>query len=124
MRSLLDARLVLGSDFPVEPPNPFHGIYAAITRKSPHTGEAPAGFPDGWYAAESLDLDQAVRGFTEGPAYGGFMRGKAGVIRRGAYADWVVLDKPLEETDIEDLRSLHVRETWVGGRLVYRRENV
>ena len=73
MRSLLDARLVLGSDFPVEPPNPFQGIYAAVTRKSPHTGEAPAGFPNGWYATESLDLDQAIRGFTEGPAYGGFM---------------------------------------------------
>ena len=122
MRSLLDVRPVLGSDFPVEPPNPFQGMYAAVARKSPHTGEAPEGYPDGWYAEESLDIDQAIRGFTEGPAHGSFMRGKAGVIRRGSYADWVVLDKPLEDTDIEDLRSLKIRETWVAGQLVYRRE--
>ncbi len=121
MRSMLDVHPVLGSDFPVEPPSPFQGIYAAVARKSPHTGRAPEGFPDGWYAEESLDLNQAIRGFTEGPAYGGFMEGKAGVIRPGAFADWVVLDRPLETTDIEDLRSCRVRETWVAGRMVYRR---
>lgn len=121
MRSLLDVHPVLGSDFPVEPPNPFQGIYAAVTRKSPHTGKAPEGYPNGWYAEESLDLHEALRGFTEGPAYGGFMKGKAGVIRRGSYADWVVLDQPLDTMDVEDLRSLNVRETWVAGRMVYRR---
>ncbi|KAK7756042.1 hypothetical protein SLS62_001985 [Diatrype stigma] len=122
MRSLLDVHPVLGSDFPVEPPNPFQGIYAAVTRKSPHTGQAPEGYPNGWYAEESLDLHQALRGFTEGPAYGGFMKGKAGVIRRGSYADWVVLDQSLDTMDIEDLRSLKVRETWVAGQMVYKRQ--
>lgn len=63
-----------------------------------------------------------MRGFSEGPAYGGFMEGRAGVIQKGAFADWVVLDKPLEETDIEDLRSLNVRETWVAGKRVYKRD--
>lgn len=122
MRSLLDVNPVLGSDFPVEPPNPFQGIYSAVTRKNPHTGQSPEGYANGWYAEESLDLDQAIRGFTDGPAHGGFMRGKAGVIRRGSYADWVVLDQPLETLDIEDLRSLKVRETWVAGRIVYNRK--
>ncbi|RYO78133.1 hypothetical protein DL764_010146 [Monosporascus ibericus] len=121
MRSLLDVQPILGSDFPVEPPSPFQGIYAAVTRKSPHTGQAPEGFPNGWYTEESLDLDQAIRGFTEGPAYGGFTKGKSGVIRPGAYADWVVLDRPLETMSIEDLRTVSVRETWVGGRMVYKR---
>ncbi|RYP76050.1 hypothetical protein DL769_003707 [Monosporascus sp. CRB-8-3] len=122
MRSLLDVQPILGSDFPVEPPNPFQGIYAAVARKSPHTGQAPEGFPNGWYTEESLDLDQAIRGFTEGPAYGGFTKGKSGVIRPGAYADWVVLDQPLETMAIEDLRTLKVRETWVAGRMVYNRD--
>ncbi|EMR61793.1 putative amidohydrolase 3 protein [Eutypa lata UCREL1] len=84
--------------------------------------QSPEGYANGWYAEESLDLDQAIRGFTDGPAHGGFMRGKAGVIRRGSYADWVVLDQPLETLDIEDLRSLKVRETWVAGRIVYNRK--
>ncbi|KAI0885458.1 amidohydrolase family-domain-containing protein [Annulohypoxylon maeteangense] len=122
MRSLLDVNPVFGSDFPVEPPNPFQGIYAAVTRRNPHTGRGTDDSPDGWHTDEALDLDQAIRGFTEGPSYGGFMKGKTGVIKPGAYADWVVLDRPLEETDIEDLRSLRVKETWVGGKKVYSRE--
>lgn len=122
MRSFLDIRPVLGSDFPVEPADPFQGIYAAVTRKSPHTGRGANGSPDGWHTEEALTLDQAIRGFTEGPAYGGFMEGKAGVIRPGAFADWIILDKPLEEINIEELRSLQVRETWVAGRRVYSRD--
>lgn len=37
MRSLLDMKPVLGSDFPVEPCDPFQGIYAAVTRRNPQT---------------------------------------------------------------------------------------
>ncbi|KAF2973519.1 hypothetical protein GQX73_g191 [Xylaria multiplex] len=122
MRSLLDIKPVLGSDFPVEPADPFQGIYAAVTRKSPHTGRGANGSPDGWHTEEALTLDQAIRGFTEGPAYGGFTEGNTGVIRPGAYADWIVLDKPLEDVDIEELRSLKVRETWVAGKRVYNRD--
>ncbi|XXH03948.1 hypothetical protein Hte_010356 [Hypoxylon texense] len=121
MRSLLDAKPVLGSDFPVEPPNPFQGIYAAVTRRSPHTGKGTDDSPDGWHTEEALDLDQAIRGFTEGPAYGGFSKGQTGVIKPGAYADWIVLDAALESVDVEDLRSLKVKETWVGGKKVYSR---
>ncbi|KAI3316599.1 amidohydrolase [Xylariaceae sp. AK1471] len=122
MRSLLDINPVLGSDFPVEPADPFQGIYAAVTRRSPRTGRGTDESPDGWHTEEALTLDQAIRGFTEGPAYGSFTEGKTGVITPGAYADWIVLDKPLEDMDIEALRSLKVRETWVAGKKVYGRD--
>jgi predicted amidohydrolase YtcJ len=121
MRSLLDIGLVLGSDFPVEPPNPFEGLYAAITRKSPHTGRGADGSENGWHVEEALTRAQALEGFTKGAARGAFLEGKAGVIAKGAYADWVVLDKPLAEYGVEDLRTLKVRETWIGGRRVYER---
>jgi predicted amidohydrolase YtcJ len=121
MRSLLDIGLVLGSDFPVEPPNPFEGIYAAVTRKNPSTGRGADGGEAGWHTAESLTLEQALDGFTKGAARGAFLEGKAGVIQKGAYADWVVLDKLLDEYEVEEFRSLRVRETWVGGKRVYRR---
>ncbi|KAF9779118.1 hypothetical protein IL306_002491 [Fusarium sp. DS 682] len=123
MRSILPARLILGSDFPVEPPNPFQGIYAAVTRRSPHTGRGTDDSPDGWHTEEALSLDEAMWGFTGSPAYGGFLDGRAGVIRDGALADWVVLDKPIESYDIEDLRTLKVKETWVAGKQVYARPN-
>ncbi|KAJ0120324.1 hypothetical protein J7T55_001182 [Diaporthe amygdali] len=122
MHSLLDLRPVLGSDFPVEPPNPFEGIYAAVARKSPHTGKGKGGSLDSWYPEEALTLREALVGFTEGPAHGAFLDGKAGVIQPGAMADWVVLDEPWEHLDVEDIRHLKVKETWVGGRQVYSRE--
>ncbi|KAL2129501.1 hypothetical protein VTI74DRAFT_7669 [Chaetomium olivicolor] len=124
MRSLLDVSPVLGSDFPVEPPNPFEGIYAAVTRKSPRTGSGPPGNEDGWHTEEALTVEQALDGFTRGVAKGAFLEGKAGVIAEGAFADWVVLDEEIGMVGREELRGLKVRETWVGGRRVYQREDV
>ncbi len=123
MRSLLDLHPVLGSDFPVEPPNPFEGLYAAVTRRNPHTGWGPPGAEQGWHVDEALSVEEALDGFTKGAARGAFMEHKAGVISRGAFADWVVLDRPLEEIEPEELRHVKVKETWVGGRLVYARED-
>lgn len=123
MKSLWELSPVLGSDFPVEPPNPFQGIYAAVARKNPHTGKGADGETDeSWYPDEALSLHEALAGFTENPACGAFLEEKAGVIQPGAMADWVVLDGPLEEVDLEDFRTLRVKETWVGGRRVYTRE--
>ncbi|KAK4159342.1 amidohydrolase 3 [Cladorrhinum sp. PSN259] len=123
MRSLLDLNPVLGSDFPVEPPNPFEGIYAAMTRRSPHTGVGPPGYEKGWHTEEALSLDQALNGFTKAPARGGFYGATAGIIDAGAFADWVVLDEDITGIqDMENIRKLKVRETWVGGRRVFARE--
>ncbi|KLU92096.1 amidohydrolase [Magnaporthiopsis poae ATCC 64411] len=113
--------IILGSDFPVEPADPFQGIYAAVARRSPHTGRGADGSDKPWYPEEALTPDQALAGFTTGPAYGAFLEGRAGVIQKGALADWVVLDKPLEDYGIDELRTLKVKETWVGGRRVYSR---
>ncbi|KAF1954951.1 amidohydrolase 3 [Byssothecium circinans] len=121
MRSLLPLNPVFGSDFPVEPANIFEGIYAAVTRRSPRTGLDAAGGKDGWHTSEAVTLEEALEGFTINPAYAAFLEGKAGVIEAGAYADWVVLDEPLEVLDLESLRKATVKETWVGGKLVYHR---
>jgi hypothetical protein len=71
-----------------------------------------------------LNLDQAIRGFTTAPARAAFLEGLAGVIQDGAFADWVVLDEPLAGMDVDQLRKLEVRETWVKGKCVYRRPHV
>jgi len=123
MRSFLPLNPVLGSDFPVEPPNPWEGIFAAIARKSPRTGLGKDGAETGWYVDEALTLEQALKGFTTGPAHGAFLEGKAGTIQEGAFADWVVLDEPLDGMVVDDIRNIKVRETWVAGRCVYRRDD-
>jgi len=108
---------ILGSDFPIEPPNPIWGIYAATTRCDRVTGSSPHG-KDGWYPEEKISRQQAIWGFTRNVAYGGWMEGRAGVIREGAWADWIVVDKDLWDEEV-DLRDVVVRETWVAGRRVY-----
>ncbi|KAK4643053.1 hypothetical protein QC761_402580 [Podospora bellae-mahoneyi] len=124
MRSMWDVGPpVLGSDFPVEPPNPFEGVYAAVTRKSPHTGIGPPGWEGGWYKEqEGLSVRQAFDGFTRGPAHAAFWEKKAGVIREGGFADWVVMDEDVLKVGEEEIRFLKVRETWVAGKKVYSRD--
>ncbi|KAL1839955.1 hypothetical protein VTJ49DRAFT_3809 [Mycothermus thermophilus] len=126
MRSLFEAGLlpVLGSDFPVEPPSPWEGIYAAVARRNPHTGRGPPGHEKGWYREEEgLTLEQALEGFTRGPARAAFWEEMAGEIREGAFADWVVLDEEVGRIGEEGWRKVRVRETWVGGRRVYSRDD-
>ncbi|TAQ86172.1 hypothetical protein B7494_g5503 [Chlorociboria aeruginascens] len=115
---------VLGSDFPVEPPNPFHGMYAAVTRLSPATGTSPSG-DGGWHPEEALSVVQAFLGFTRNAAYGWFQEERTGAIEVGKWADWIVVDRDIgaDETG-HDLRNVQVLETWVGGKKVFEREKV
>lgn len=123
MRSIWDLGPVLGSDFPVEPANPFGGIYAAVTRRKPDTGVAgPPESSEGWCVGEALDIEQALYGFTAAPARGAFLENLSGAIEKGKWADWIVLDDKLEDMDVDDIRRVRVRETWVGGRRVFKRE--
>ncbi|KAF2663117.1 amidohydrolase [Microthyrium microscopicum] len=123
MKSFIALNPILGSDFPVEPANPFHGMYAAITRRNPKTGKGKDGSTDGWHSEEALNLTEAVLGFTKNPAYGAFLEEKAGVIQPGAFADWVVLESPLEKLAADDLLTLKVQQTWMAGKLVYAKSN-
>ncbi|RDW82363.1 hypothetical protein BP6252_03475 [Coleophoma cylindrospora] len=110
---------VLGSDFPVEPPNPFHGMYAAVTRLSPSTGTSPSG-TSGWHPEQRLSLEQALLGFTRNGAYGWFKENQTGAIEVGKWADWVVVDRDFwADPSGSALRELEVKETWMGGRQVF-----
>lgn len=101
-------------------------MFAAVARRNPGTGlgvdEKGRKVNWSWYPQEALSVGEALQGFTSGPARGAFREGKAGV-RKGAWADWVVLDEEegVEswERDVERLRGVKVRETWVAGRRVY-----
>lgn len=119
MRSLLreGGGVVMGSDFPVEPPSPWGGIYAATTRKYPK-GD---GKGEGWYTEEAVGVDEALAGWMEGAARGGFMEGKAGGIQGGGWGDWIVLGKAVDGVEGEGWRGVVVEETWVGGKRVFAR---
>lgn len=110
---------VLGSDFPVEPPNPFHGMYSAVTRLNPATGTSPSG-DQGWHPEQALSVDQAILGFTRNAAYGWIKEKETGAIEVGNWADWVVIDRDLwADKSGRAIRDVVVKETFVGGRRVF-----
>lgn len=60
-RTVLDKGGIIigGSDAPVEMVNPFHGLYAGVTRMT------RAGEPEGgWYANQKVTREEALRAFT------------------------------------------------------------
>ena len=116
-RSLLNdgVRLALGSDFPVERPEPVAGLAAAVTRQN-ERGE-PAG---GWRAEERLTAREALEGFTTWAAYAGFAEARRGRLEPGFDADLTVLSGDPLTTAPERLGALRVVATVVAGRLVHR----
>jgi len=117
--TLLDRKTVLafGSDAPVESPNPFWGLYAAVTRR--RLNGAPSN--DGWYPDQRLDLAEALRGYTTGAAYAGGTERWQGRLAPGMAADLIVL--PVDPFEIPGmLADLLPTATMVSGKWVWERE--
>jgi predicted amidohydrolase YtcJ len=110
------ARLAFGTDFPVESPNPFPGLSAAISRQ-----DANGQPPGGWIPSERLTLGQALQAYTRGAAYAGFAEGKIGALERGKWADFIIVDRDPTKVDAQSLARTQVLETWVAGKQVWSR---
>jgi predicted amidohydrolase YtcJ len=113
-RSMLanNVPLAFGSDFPVESPNPFPGIAAAISREDSN-GQPPGG----WMPEQKLTLEQAIAAFTRGGAYAGFAEDRLGSLERGKYADFVLIDRDIfAGATAADIRETKVLETWIAGQ--------
>lgn len=83
------AHLAFGSDAPVESPNPFLGLHAAVTRCRPNGRPGPAG----WIPAQRVTLEQALNAYTLGAAYAAGWEDRIGRLKPGSYADLIVLDR-------------------------------
>jgi predicted amidohydrolase YtcJ len=118
-RRLLDAGAVLanGSDFPVELANPWHGLYAAVTRMS--RAGAPAG---GWYAEQALTRAEALHSFTLAAAYAAHQEDRLGSLETGKWADFVLIDRDYFKIPASEIDDIQVLETWVAGKRVYASE--
>lgn len=118
-KSLIDsgARIAGGSDFPVEPPNPFYGLHAAVTRQS-RDGQPP----QGWRMAEAMTLPQAFAAFTTGAAWAGHAEDKVGTLTPGKWADFILVEEDPFTISPGNLWKVTVDETWLAGRRVFRRK--
>jgi hypothetical protein len=118
-RSFRDAgtRIVCGSDFPVESPNPFFGIYAAVARQDQE------GWPDGgWRPEERMTREEALACFTIDAARAAGMEDEVGTLSVGKRADFVIVDRDPLTAPVEDLWKTRVLRTVIDGRTVYEAE--
>jgi hypothetical protein len=104
-----------GSDAPVELVNPYHGLYAAVTRQDRITGQPPGG----WYPEQALTRQEALRSFTIWGAYAAFSEDNRGSLEAGKYADFVMLDRDYMNCPASQIKDITALATVIGGELVY-----
>ena len=115
-RTQLDygAPLAFGSDAPVESPNPFWGLHAAITRRradgSPST--------EGWYPSQKLSLAEAFSAYTLGAAYAANAETRLGMLSENYLADLIVLDEDPFKLDPNDLMNMSAAAVMINGEWV------
>ncbi|HYD81861.1 MAG TPA: amidohydrolase family protein [Paucimonas sp.] len=110
------SRIACGSDFPVESPNPFWGIHAAVTRQDAH--DRPA---TGWYPEQAMMRAEALRCFTLDAAYAAHQEDVLGTLEPRKWADFIVIDRDLFTIPARDIHKIRVLQTWVAGRKVFER---
>jgi predicted amidohydrolase YtcJ len=115
-RRLLDSGAVLagGSDFPVELANPWHGLYAAVTRQN-RSGQPQ----DGWYPEQALDRAEALHSFTLAAAVAAHQEDRLGSLEPGKWADFIIIDRDYFKVPAAEIDDIQVLETWVGGKRVF-----
>jgi len=118
-RSLLDsgAKLVFGSDGPIEPHAPLVGIHAAVTRR--RADGSPG--PDGWQGQERITVREAIDAYTIWPAYAAGEEGYRGSIVPGKVADLVVLSGDIFAIDPMAILDTQVDMTVLNGAVMWRR---
>ena len=97
------------------PIGPMVGLYAAVTRK----GMSGTVFGE----EESLTVMEALRGYTLYGAWLSFEEDRKGSIEPGKLADLIVLDQDILTIDPDHIMDINVEQTWLGGKLVYERND-
>ncbi|HRK88762.1 MAG TPA: amidohydrolase [Anaerolineales bacterium] len=108
------AMLAFGSDAPVESPNPFLGLHAAVTRQ--RADASPSA--EGWYPAQKLTLAEALSAYTFGAAYAANAEDRLGKLAENYLADLIVLDEDPFEIDPSHLLTIRPAAVMINGNWV------
>lgn len=115
--ALAGARVVYGSDWPVDPLDEWFALKVGVTRQaSPTAGAAYVGRLGG---DPGLSVAEALRAITLNPAYEVHAEGELGSIKPGKLADFIVLDRNVLDIPPAQIANVVVLETTVGGKVVY-----
>lgn len=112
---LSGARLANGTDCPVESVNPFENLYAAVTRKKKPGDNA-------FFSDQKLTRDQALKSLTIWNAYACRLEESTGSLEAEKWADFIITDTDLMNCPADDILKTNVLETWVAGKLRYRKD--
>lgn len=117
-RALLESGTIIpnGSDAPVERWNPLISFHAAVARQD--ADNWPVG---GWFPAQRMTRDEALRSMTLWPAYAAFQEKELGSITEGKFADFVILDQDIMRVPVELILKTQVLNTFLGGKEVFVR---
>jgi len=108
------ATLALGSDVPVDTPDPWRILHAAINRQNDAEQDRPAWLPD-----QALSVAQAMWGYTVGAAWAGGQEARQGSLAPGKLADLIVLSDDPFTAPPERIAQTQVLATLVDGQLVH-----
>jgi predicted amidohydrolase YtcJ len=110
-------RMVSGSDYPNNSPDPWIGLYAMRTRKHQISGEV-------YGADQTIPFLDALKTFTINGAYLTYDEGLRGSLVPGKLADLVIVDADLTNVPDEALLTMRSRvlATMVGGAIKYQKE--
>ncbi|MFN7491294.1 MAG: amidohydrolase [Cyclobacteriaceae bacterium] len=108
------AKVVNGTDVPVEPINPIASFFASVTRQT------LKGEPEGGYEpAEKMTREQALKSYTLDAAYGAFQEKMIGSIETGKLADFTILSQDIMTVPDNQILSTKVEMTIFGGKVLY-----
>ncbi|PHH58582.1 hypothetical protein CDD81_3994 [Ophiocordyceps australis] len=115
--------VIYGSDWPIDPMDYFLALKVGVTRtgdaKNPHSPASKGAPFDGVFPGEGISRESVLRAITINGAR--FLRADnhIGSLEPGKLADVVVLDKNFFEVPDEELGTLRVQLTMLGGEVVY-----
>jgi len=108
-------RFVAGSDAPVAPPDPIAGIHAAVNRTNQRL--EPEG---GFFMENAVPREDVLKAYTIWSAYGQFCEDIKGSVEVGKLADLTMLDRDILTVPNDEILSVKVLETVIGGKTEYR----
>ena len=74
---------------------------------------------EGYHAEQRPNRRQALASYTTAGAYASFEEAVKGRIAPGMFADFIIVNRDLEQCSDEDVRDARVLKTFVAGKVVY-----
>jgi predicted amidohydrolase YtcJ len=102
----------MGSFRSINPYNPFLGIWTTVARK-------PRWMEGALHREQALSREQAIALYTVNNAWLTFEEKEKGSLEPGKLADFIVIDKDILTCPEDEIKTIQVQRTYLGGKAVY-----